>query len=70
MELALADAGGAKASDENACRADERQDDGGIFRRIDAAGLGAERKSGEERSGNADGKKSAFHVGRDLLTIT
>jgi hypothetical protein len=52
-------AAGAEAGDEDAGAADESEDDGGVFRRIDAAGLGAERKSDGERE--CEGDESTFH---------
>ena len=44
----------AEAGDEGAGAADEGEYDGGVLRRIVAAGLGAQRESGEKQVGDGD----------------
>jgi hypothetical protein len=62
VRLLPATATGAKAGDENAGAADEGEDDGGIFRRIGAAGLRTQGKCGEKQNRKAKGKECSFQV--------
>jgi hypothetical protein len=57
----LTSAGRAETCNESACASDKREDNGGVFRRIVAAGLRAQRESRDKQQDKCGGEQCFLH---------